>query len=542
MNTQNTLNAATKINPRRRSALLLSVGLLTAGSAVLLAGCGGGGGNGNTVGTTTTGTIGTGTTGTTGTPGTGSTAQIAGKVTDTFGNGIPGVSISVDTGGQITSTISQGGYRLASLTAAVHKISAAATVNGMAYSGSTQASAVADSLVSNINILLSPTGRQATVQGYVRDTSGAPIVGASVYAAIPTPSVNGTSGNYSSLVAFTDSSGFYSVQNIPSDLRPGTLLVTASAGGGVNQNVTLPQTSITPNSVTTQNFTLADAAKVQADVPALVGINAFTQPTDGLVGSALQARLSSTGAASVYEGLRRRLSPSYAAFAARRHAAVGKKLIAHATGSAYAVEVDVAFTPPAATDTNLAGYNVYRTTGPLATNPISEMNTIGYDSFRDPLANYYTDLTATSDNNLSYYKSDTAYNFALSSISTTNLESALSPQPYTITPLGPLTLSVPAANATVTSPVTLTWNAVTGATKYYAYIYTQYPSIDTTPINSTQTPLPVGTTSATVMLGGAGTYYAVVVAAADETVTATATAPVANAAQSYSAIVPFTVQ
>ena len=233
-------------------------------------------------------------------------------MTDTTGKGIPGVSIAVDTGGQIATTISTGGYRLDNLSAAVHKISASVSLSGVAYSGSTQAATTAGNLNSNVNLLLSPTNQQATVQGYVRDSSGAAIVGASVYAAVPNPASGSSSGSYSSLAAFTDSTGFYSIPNIPATLPAASLSVTASSPATTNENAAVPQSSITPGSVFTQNFTLAASTNVAADTPVIVGINSFTQPTDGLVGSALQARLVS-GSASPYEGLRRRLSPSYAA-------------------------------------------------------------------------------------------------------------------------------------------------------------------------------------------------------------------------------------
>ena len=227
--------------------------LLTAGSAALLsasllAGCGGGGGNGNSGGgTTTTGTSSTGTS-TTGTnTGAGNTAQIAGKVTDTNGRGIPGVSIAVDTGGQITSTISTGGYRLTNLSGEViHRITASAMLNGVAYSGSTEVVTSSGSLVSNANILLSQTNQQATVEGYVRNTSGAAIAGASVYLAVPNAATGTTSGNYSSLAAFTDSTGFYQIIDVPASLPTGSLLLTAATPATTNGNATIPQTCAAP--------------------------------------------------------------------------------------------------------------------------------------------------------------------------------------------------------------------------------------------------------------------------------------------------------
>ncbi len=537
------------ITTSRGARRLLAAGSAALLSGSLLAGCGGGGGNGNSGGgTTTTGTSSTGTSTGTNT-GVSNTAQIAGKVTDTNGRGIPGVSIAVDTGGQITTTISTGGYRLTNLSGGVaHRITASATLNGTAYSGSTEVFTSAGNLVSNGNILLSQTNQQATVEGYVRDTSGNPIAGASVYLAVPNVALADASGNYSSLAAFTDSTGFYQIPNVPANLPTDSLRVTAASATTTNSNATISAASVAAGGVVTQNFTLTASANAPATVPVLGAAMAFTQPLDGLTTSALKARLASgpLSSGTVYETLRRALSPSYAALSGQRRT-LGKSLASRATAGSYAVETDLLFTPPAATDTNLLGYYVYRTTGTLASNPITEANSDFYDRLLDPLANYYTDVTANTDQN-SPYVAGTTYNFAISALypvttttGTTANQTGLS-NTVSITPLSVLSLNAPIAGATATSPVTISWNPVTNATKYYVFLYSQYPGIDTTALNSTQTPLPAGTSSAAVTPGGPGTYYVVVVATADQTEATGATAPVTNAVQSYSEITPFTVQ
>lgn len=536
------------ITTSRGALRLLAAGSAALLSASLLAGCGGGGGNGNSGGGTTTGTSSTGTS-TTGTnTGAGNTAQVAGKVTDANGRGIPGVSISVDTGGQITSTISTGGYRLTNLSGeVVHRITASATLNGTQYSGSTEVVTSTGNLVSNANILLSQTNQQATVEGYVRDTSGKPIAGASVYLAVANVATATTSGNYSSLTAFTDSTGFYQIRNVPSALPTSSLLVTAASPTTTNGNATISQNSVVANGVITQNFTLTPSANAPADVPTLGAAMAFTQPLDGLTTSALKARLASgpLSSGTVYETLRRTLSPAYAALSSRRRT-LGSRLASRAVTGSYAVETDLLFTPPAAADTSLLGYYVYRTTGTLASHPVTEVPT-PYDSLIDPLANYYADITASTDTITAPYAAGTTYNFAISALypvttgttptfSQTELSNTVS-----ITPLSVLTLNAPTAGATVISPVTISWNPVAGATRYYVYIYAQYPGIDTAPQFSSGA-LPATTNSIAFTQGGTGTYYVVVVAGADQTEAATATAPVMNAAQSYSEITEFTIR
>ena len=534
------------INTTRGALRLLAAGSAALLSASLLAGCGGGGNGNSGGGGGTTGTTGT-TTGTgTGVP---NNSQIAGKVTDTTGRGIPGVSIAVDTGGQITNTISTGGYRLSNLSGNVaHRISASVTQGGILYTGSTEVFTSTGNLVSNGNILLSQANQQTTVQGYVRDTSGNPVAGASVYLAVPNVATAVSSGNYSSLIAFTDSTGFYQILNVPASLPTGSLLVTAASATATNQNVTISQSSVTPGSVITQNFTLTASTSTAADTPVIAGAMAFTQPTDGLTGSALQAHLASGSLSSgtVYETLRRTLAPSYAGLSARRRS-LGKRLVSHAATGGYAIETDLAFNPPASTDTSLIGYTIYRTTGTLAANPITEANADFYDTLIDPLANYYTDVTASTDTGSTPYAAGTTYNFALSALYPATVAGVTSTSQtplsgaVTITPLSALTLTSPTAGVTGLSPVTISWNPVTSAARYYVFVYAQYPGVNTS-TQFTSGALPATTTSVAFTQGGTGTYYVVVVAAADQTETVGATAPVMNAVQSYSEITAFTIQ
>ena len=86
---------------------------------------------------------------------------------------------------------------------------------------------------------MSPSNRQATVSGTVRNTSGSPLPGVQVSLALPNGS--GTqAGNYSSLIAFTDSNGAYTIPNIPSDPPTGgALIIVASIPKAQNQTATL---------------------------------------------------------------------------------------------------------------------------------------------------------------------------------------------------------------------------------------------------------------------------------------------------------------
>ena len=275
---------------RRAVPLLLASGAL---GAALLAGCGGGGGNGNNSGGTT-GTTGTNTVGTTGTN-TGTlplNADVIGKVTDAQGNGVPGVSIIPDSGGSAAVSLGQGGYRLNNLSGnVVHRITASVQSGSTQYTGSTEVLTQSNLLVSNANILLSPTGRQATVGGTVQNTSGVPIANVRVFLALPNGSTT-QAGNYSSLVAFTDANGVYTIPNVPSD--PPSRRV--HHGRRLNARSAEPRSSRSPPSSRegsySQNFTLNASTLQAVGAPTLAFVTTATEPTDSQSGRAIQAHLA----------------------------------------------------------------------------------------------------------------------------------------------------------------------------------------------------------------------------------------------------------
>ena len=528
-------------NAKRGAPLLL----LTA--AVLLAGCGGGGGNGNLDGGGTTGTgTGSGTNGS-GTGGVTLNASVIGKVTDTLGNGVPGATIVPDTGGVVATTLAQGGYRIDNISGnIIHKITAAVQQGGTSYSGSTQVFTESNALVSNANILLSPTAKQVTISGTVRDSNGNAVAAARVFLVLPNSTANNAStGNYSSLIAFTDGNGAYTLTNVPSDLPSTTpAAISASASGFANGTATLG--AFQAGGLYRQDFTLS-AASTQNTVgaPTLVAVTTATEPTDSQSGRLL-ARTTAGAPASVYDQLRRLLSPAYARTAGRTPA-TGHRRIARALGD-YAIETDLDFTDPVQTG-SILGYVVYRIVGTTA--PTQTKANI-YDFLQDPLANYYADVT------FSTFQSTTVvnvpYTFALSATNTTSdaanpsgVETTLSPA-FTVTPLSLLSLTVPQPGQTYTNPATISWTSVSGAQRYYVFIYSQYPGVGISPSLSSPTsvanaiPATTSTYKLTTLTPGVD-YYAVVVGAEDQNETPNGPATtIPNAALTFSQITRFRVQ
>lgn len=516
--------------------------LLAAIGAALLTGCGGGGGNGNTGGFgSNNGGFGTnsgtnsGSNNGSNSGGTAADASIIGKVVDTQGNGVPGVNINTDLGGTLTKTLAQGGYRLDNVPGnAVRLITAAVTRQDNAtYSGSTQVYALSNALVSNANIILSRTDQQATVSGTVYGSDGRTgINGARVFLSVP------NNANYSSLVAFTGSNGQYTIANIPTNLPAGNITITASTTGAQSQSFTL--TGLQAGGFGHQDFQLNASTGQNLNAPSIVAVTAFTEPTDAVSGSLRQARAAQS---SAYEHLRRLLTPAYARLAAG-HRGLGKRLHARASGQ-YAVETDIAFDDPnQPVGSSVLSYNIYQTSG---SQTLPSKQQTPYDVLFDPLANYYADLTFVGDS--SAYVAYTQYNFALSAVNTDNVESGLS-SVFSVTPLGPLTLNQPSPAQSLANNVTLTWNPVSGATKYYVFIYNQYPTAEVTPIytspNAPGQTIPAGATSYTLPgpLQSGSSYYAIVAGAADSTENAQAKPPVVitNGAVTFSQITRFAVQ
>ena len=528
---------------RRGAPLLLAAGVF---GAALLAGCGGGGGsNGNPGGggTTGTGTTGTGTTGT-GTTGTGTgggiqNADVTGKITDVQGNGVPGATIIPDTGGTTAVSLSQGGYRLNNLTGnVVHRLTASVQQGSAQYTGSTQVLTQGGFLVSNANIVISPTNLQATVSGKVLNASGSPLPGVQVSLALPNGSPAQV-GNYSSLIAFTDVNGNYTILNIPSD-KPsgGALTISASIPKAQNQTFTLG--TLQPGGSYSQNFTLNASAGTALAVPTVLSVTAATEPTDSQSGRALSAHAAG-GAGSVYDQLRRRLSPAYAR-TADRTAATGKRRISHAFGD-YAIETDLAFNPPPTG--SILGYNVYRTLG-TTTSVLPTQSAQPYDLLLDPLANYYTDVTFST--NASTTVAGSQYNFALSALNTDSQETGLSAV-FSVTPLGLLTLTAPTVGQTYVGSAALAWNPVSGAQRYVVFVYDQYPAVSISPVfvsPTGTTAIAAGTTTYTITgLPPGHDYYVIVVGESDQTenLLPTTSGPVLpNAALTFSQITRFHVQ
>jgi hypothetical protein len=472
-----------RLNTRFRFAIPAALTLVV---GVALAGCGGGGGDDNGGGGPT------------------NDNTVLGKVVDTQGFGVPGANvIAVPTGnsplgGLQATTLTDGGYRITSLDPGTYTVSASTTINGTSYTGSTQALVTSHSIISNAVIELAPPSQQGVIEGTITDTSGRPLSGVRVLASVSVTPAQGTTQT-SGLQAITDNNGFYQFPKVPTATAPYQL--TATALGYVNATTTV--SSLTTGQTQTRNFQLSQSFNGSVPTPTNVLAASLTQPSSVLTPSiASHARTSAATSSSdiptsVYDTIRKVMSPKYAQWSANRHLASGStRLKSHVGGfSNYAIEADVFFSESQIS--NVAGYRIYNSEG--------SQTVQAYDFLQDPQASLYVDLDP-------FYVPDTQFNFAVSAINTDNTESGIS-NTASFDPLELEVVTSPVQGQVVHNPLSVSWQSVQGATQYGVFIYNTYPSIGSTPVVQA-TGLSASTTTyfLTTTLAP-GNYWAIVSAA-----------------------------
>lgn len=452
-------------------------------SAALVGGCGGGGG----------GTPSTGGNGGSYPYPSGGNSIVLGKVVDVDGNAVPGALVAADTGQRATS-LSQGGYRLDGVPAGVRRIRVSVQQNGTTYTGSTQTLSQSSSppvTVSNANVQVSPSDRQASITGTVRDQNGRTVAGARVFLGVfvvpGTAATNNADAGVASLVAFADANGVYRIDNIPVVTAQSSYTEAASSLGYQNTPVNVNDLRI--GETRTQDFVLGGASGQTGPTPTNVAAFSFTQPGDGVQAHALGA--AAAGAApAAYEQIRRALSPAYARRVAQAHSPAQGRAKAHASPfGAFAIEADVFFDN--AQPDSVSGFRIYLSEG--------NAQLTAYDFLQDPLANFYSDLDPA-------YVPNRQYNFAVSAVNTTNSESGIS-QASSLVPLDGQTLAGPQDGQTVQNPVSVAWNRVNGADSYSVFVYPQFPSVG---VAGTQINAAPGAGSVTLPNMPSGDYYYVV--------------------------------
>lgn len=455
------------------SGVFLALIVLSITASFILAGCGGGGGGNN--GTSTV---------------SGSLSSIN-RATVTGGT----VWASGDPGNTTTS-LASGAYKLSGVKSGWRTIRASVFVNGAEWVGSTAAEVLNNTPTMNINIVLSPKTAVTTIGGVVRDDNNNRVDGARVLfttrIVYPGDQTGSSDGAYGSIVAVTDSSGRYLLEDVPVGV---TGVISASKVGFRNREYqidTVTSGDVVDFSLIPTNGTLKPFA------PTLDAIESYTMP------DTLAVLSSGQSAKSAYKAIKSYISPKY------KSAIPGKsnmvKTLTTPNGSL--MEVDLYFNAFKDNDSrDIAGYGIYRTTSPST--PFSAI-----DFIRDPYANFYSDMGLELTPLQSYYYAVTAVDVQFLDSNNNPAAGSESDKSNTlsITPIGQMTITGPSNGAGVSGNPTFTWNTLSGASKYRILVFSDFPTVPAAPvIDVTQNGGTSYTYSGLPLISGK-TYYWVILA------------------------------
>jgi hypothetical protein len=388
-------------------------------------------------------------------------STVTGTVTDPEGSSFVGATVTI--GGQTATTTQFGTYSIPDVaipngqTSLITTVSATANVNGITYSGSNTVEILAsEPLTNNIQVAISPANQQGTISGRVLDNQGRPLQGARVFAGIPNPNDNCDFNTLSSITAYTNNNGDYSIPN----LAAGTYTVTASYAGRVNQ--TLQNLNVTPGSNINAPFTLVSGTGGGTPIVSNFSAISITTPT-----TPTRAAAGNTNAVSGMEALRQWVRTRHAK-RVHRTADVSKvfvgKSTSRATPAGSIIEGDL-FWDYTQLD-NLFGYVILR-----SDNSDTNFRTIAL--LRDPLAERFADIDGTLTPDLNYY-------YSVARLDTVNFpangDEGDPSDLAVIRPLNAISLNSPAAGATTNARPLFSWTPVNRATLYQILVYDRFPT------------------------------------------------------------------
>lgn len=415
------------------------------------------------------------------------------------GTPVVGAQVTVDGTARGTTTTVRGSFFLdaVQLSRGWHTIRAQKQINGQSWTGERAVFFETDiPIQNNLLITIGPASQNGTLRGRVTAAGGALLQDVSVFLNPAT--------NVAAAYRITDSDGRYEFDNLPA----GTYTVVASARDLTNS--TTSNVVVTAGSAVTVNFSMLLSAGASIGAPSGLTATALTYPDNA---AATQARIR-----AVAQWLKR-AGAHHVAYTAHHF-----RIQDWPIGSI--IEADLAWTPPSAND--LAGYVVERAIGSGAFGTI--------DRFADPTASAYDDLDPA-------YTADQSYQFRVSAVSSTGLQSAPG-NVAAIQPLAPLEGLQPPNGTTVTGAPTFSWQPVARAQRYQVLVLSRPPDSS----EPSQMPLvwpPAGNlaaaqTAATQLAYGgpalqAGTTYYWLIYAADQADFTTAPDLSASQIQSFTA-------
>ena len=319
----------------KKSAL---IGVVTLGSAALLAGCGGFTGP--------------------------KTSVITGSVLDLDSNPVRDARVwTIDDSTVSTTT---GTYQLTQNRNGEVKVQAEVVKDGVRYRGTNWALNFENEQTNNVNIVVGPVSTNGEVRGIVRDRDGNRLENVSVFAYNATGSASRD---------FTDGNGEYVLEDILANV---TYEISATART-YRSDVTV--VTLGNSEERTVNLILDDPGLVTFDPPTGLDAVTWVTPTD-------PTRAPSMG--DPYAKIKQKVDPRYRAdgltqaISRQKTRAIRPDLI---------VETDLFW--DAFTDVDLLGYNIYRTPGNT-----TFMNFLDFSA--DPLGTYYVDIGPNVDSVYTY--------------------------------------------------------------------------------------------------------------------------------------------
>ncbi len=387
------------------------------------------------------------------------TGEIAGTVTDITGEPVRGADISLN-GRRVAQSSPVGTFVVRNVPEGEHEVLASLVVNGVPYRGRNRVIVFPFERTTSVGIVVGRQDQMGRIRGWVEDEFGNRLRGVRVFAGAP----------LNSWMALTRADGTYEISDLIGGFR---YTVTASGRGYENDTTTV---DVLAGQVHTVNFRLRLSRNQSQNAPQNLSAIAWTSPVD-------PNRSRDRTLIIAYESLKRLVQPERTQY---RNSTRGTLGLAH-------VEIDLTWDYKFYSE--LLGYGIYRGTTPN--------NLLPLDVLRDPLANFYADISDDLQPGIRYYYQVSRLNTDFperpgSESARSNVASAV--------PLSDLFLNDP-----ILSPLQFFWTPVPGADDYQVFLFPAYPSFQVSPIwSSNRTPNSSVLYTGAPLVSGRRYYYVVV--------------------------------
>ena len=400
------------------------------------------------------------------------TGSVSGLILDTDGNPVRGARVYVENS-PVRETVSNssGSFSLTGVVADNVQVKASIVKGSTTFYGENFAQVYGNENSQSMNVVVMPLSQVAAAQGTVTEASrGVRVQGARITA-------KPTSGSqFATAQTITDSNGNYYLNGLQSGVS--YQIMASFTGFSSADAARVPTAGITIS----QNFTLQNSTDGILPAPTNLSAVAWTSPSE-----VTRDRV----AAQAIDNVKKFIDVRY------------KKSVSRTTANGNAVEVQLFWDK--FDSLNILGYEIWRKRSTDAW--------VGLDFLRDPIAESYLDSDSALRENLSYTYLVTGGN---SNYPNTDNSIGNDSNQTTVAPLGDMFVN---SVNTGGGQVTFNWQAVSGASNYTVYVFSEYPGVRVTSYaNNFNTPA-TGTSwtyNLTPLAAGQRYYYLVMGANADD--------------------------